>query len=113
MNTRAADVGLVTHRAYKKKEDYKRAFASQTTFQVLGSLVLPSIAIHQGVHLAQRGFNRARRFQRWGPVVTGLALIPFMPVLIDSPVEHGVELAFDAFWPRPEGSRHAPHDKAD
>ncbi|GBG27263.1 Mitochondrial fission process protein 1 [Hondaea fermentalgiana] len=105
-----ADIGLVTHRAYKLKEDYTRAFCSQTTFQVLGSLVIPSIVIHQGVHLSQKGFAKMKRFQKWGPVLTGLAMIPFMPVLIDEPVEHLVEMGFDKFWPEEKTPGKVKHE---
>ena len=37
--------------------------------------------------------------RRWGPVVTGLALIPALPYTIDEPCEHVCEAAFHRLWP--------------
>ncbi len=42
---------------------------------MLGSLIVPSIVLHQGVALATKGFNKVQRFQRWGPSAVGLAMI--------------------------------------
>ncbi len=102
----AADVGLTAYCAHKRNENVARATASQLTFQVLGSLVLPSLVIHQGVHLAEKAFAKSPmpRVHRWGPVFTGLAIIPLMPVLIDEPVEHAVEWGFDKYWPEEKGA---------
>mmetsp|Transcript_7088 Transcript_7088/g.12453 ORF Transcript_7088/g.12453 Transcript_7088/m.12453 type:complete len:216 (-) Transcript_7088:274-921(-) len=108
----ATDVALVAKAAQERKEDVARATSQQLTFQVLGSLLLPSIAIHQGVHLAQKTFFKVGRFQKWGPVVTGLAMIPFMPVLIDEPVEHAVHYAFNELWPVGEKQTSSPEGPA-
>jgi fission process protein 1 len=93
------EIGLTTHRAQSKGEDVKRAFAQVTTFQMLGSLIVPSIVLHTGVSQATKVFIKVQRFQRWGPSAVGLAMIPFMPTLIDEPIEHAVHSAFDAYWP--------------
>uniref|UniRef100_A0A7S2S404 Mitochondrial fission process protein 1 n=1 Tax=Mucochytrium quahogii TaxID=96639 RepID=A0A7S2S404_9STRA len=76
------DIALYTHRAYEQGKDTTRAFIHQTTFQTLASLALPSLVIHQGVHLSQKAFTKMGRFQRYGPVVTGLLMIPLMPPLV-------------------------------
>jgi len=95
------DVGLTGYQAHKKGSDVTRATLQQATFQLFGSLLIPSLVIHQGVHLAQKGFLKVKvpKVQRWGPVIAGLAMIPFMPVLIDEPVEHAVHWGFNRFWP--------------
>eukprot|EP00512_Aurantiochytrium_limacinum_P007603 CAMPEP_0171526244 /NCGR_PEP_ID=MMETSP0959-20130129/10272_1 /TAXON_ID=87120 /ORGANISM="Aurantiochytrium limacinum, Strain ATCCMYA-1381" /LENGTH=203 /DNA_ID=CAMNT_0012067619 /DNA_START=113 /DNA_END=724 /DNA_ORIENTATION=+ len=104
-----ADVGLVTYHAHKHQEDVTRAFSKQLTFQVFGSLLLPSVIIHQGVHFSEKTFKKMGRFQKWGPVFAGLGIIPFMPMLIDEPVEHVVDMAFDRFWPE-EGKFKSKHE---
>jgi len=94
-----ADVALVTRRAMKKGEDSLKAFVSQSTFQVFGSLLIPSVAVHQTVHLANRAVTgMSGPLKKWGPVISGLAVIPFLPVLIDEPVEHAVNFLFDEYW---------------
>lgn len=93
------DVGLHAKDAQDKGEDVMRTVAHQTTFQMLASLIIPSVIIHQAVHASQKQFARIGRFTRWGPVGVGLALIPLMPVCIDEPVEIGIEYLFDKYWP--------------
>lgn len=39
------------------------------------------------------------RFQRWGPSVAGLMFIPLLPLYIDHPVEHAIEVGFQRFGP--------------
>lgn len=41
------------------------------------------------------------RFQRWGPTIAGLAVIPFLPVFLDEPAEQAVEWVFHKAWPVP------------
>ena len=43
------------------------------------------------------------------PSVIGLAIIPFLPVVCDEPVEHLLEHAFDAAWPHKGGAHAKEH----
>mmetsp|Transcript_21887 Transcript_21887/g.48055 ORF Transcript_21887/g.48055 Transcript_21887/m.48055 type:complete len:204 (-) Transcript_21887:1797-2408(-) len=93
-------LGDVTYHGYLEQQrggDVTRAVVQATTFQLFASLLIPAVLIHQMVHAAQKGFQKLGRFTKWGPSVVGLACIPLMP-LIDHPIEHAVDKAFDSYW---------------
>ncbi|KAI3662463.1 hypothetical protein MP638_003603 [Amoeboaphelidium occidentale] len=64
-------------------------------FQSLASMILPAITIHTQVHLFQKITQRIGKFQKWGPTMAGLALVPALPFLFDHPIEHAVDAVFD------------------
>lgn len=76
----------------------------RSTFQLVASLALPAVIIHSAVDFAKHFTKRIGRFQKWGPSVFGLAVIPLLPVLIDEPAERGIEWAFNKFgpWAKPK-----------
>jgi fission process protein 1 len=103
------DVGYTSYREAQKPDGHVlRATAHAATFHTAASLVGPAILIHQTVHAAQAVAKRSGRFIRWGPTLTGLALIPALPLLLDEPAEHAIGWAFDRFWPVPGGG-HGGH----
>jgi len=77
-----------------------RTFTHSTTFELLASVAMPSLIIHQAVHFAQHQAHRlpAGPVARWAPTVVGLACIPFLPYL-DPPVEKAIDAAFEYGWP--------------
>lgn len=80
-------------------QDVARHGVQRFTFQLLSSYVLPSAIIHTIVHDSHRVFNRVGRFQRFGPAMCGLAVIPLLPYVLDEAVEKGVEYSMDWVWP--------------
>jgi hypothetical protein len=42
---------------------------------------LPAATIHSVVHVLQMFTRRIGRFQRWGPTMGGLAVVPFLPFM--------------------------------
>jgi hypothetical protein len=50
--------------------------------------------------------KRSGRFVKWGPTLTGLAIIPFLPVMLDEPCEHAIGWLFDTYWPVAGGATH-------
>jgi hypothetical protein len=53
-------------------------------------------------------------FQKWGPTVAGLAVVPALPYLFDEPVEHAVEHVFTkylGFKPDRHLAAHAAHEE--
>lgn len=77
-----------------------RAFSHSATFELLASVAMPSLIIHQAVHFAQHHAHRlpAGPVARWAPTVVGLCCIPFLPYL-DPPAEVAIDAAFDYAWP--------------
>jgi fission process protein 1 len=74
------------------------------TFQLLASVALPFLIIHKSVTLSARLLGRYVRpdytvVHKWGPSVVGLGIIPALPVLVDHPIEQGVDWAFNTFDP--------------
>eukprot|EP01114_Cavostelium_apophysatum_P010068 TRINITY_DN2348_c0_g1_i6.p1 TRINITY_DN2348_c0_g1~~TRINITY_DN2348_c0_g1_i6.p1 ORF type:complete len:101 (+),score=20.01 TRINITY_DN2348_c0_g1_i6:481-783(+) len=62
-------------------------------------MAFPALAIHTQVKVFGDLFKKMGRFQRWGPTVSGLALLPALPYLFDHPVEYVVNKTFDTVWP--------------
>lgn len=46
------------------------------------------------------------RLHMVGPTIAGLAIIPALP-LVDEPIEHIIDRAFEQYWPQEGGSSHA------
>jgi len=78
-----------------------RAFIHSATFELIASVAMPSLIIHQAVHAAQHQAHRLPPgiLARWVPTVVGLACIPFLPYL-DPPAEKVIDAAFDYAWPK-------------
>jgi len=93
-------VGWKAHQQGKQNSEIGRAVTLEFTFQVLASLLMPTVIIHTAVHQSQKLLknNRSAVLARWGPCLIGLALIPAMPYL-DHPVERAIESGFNALWP--------------
>jgi len=97
------DVGYVGWKAHgegKDNSEIGRAVTLEFSFQVLASLLMPTVIIHTAVHQSQKLLknNKSAVLARWGPCLLGLALIPAMPYL-DHPVEHAIETGFNMLWP--------------
>ena len=94
------DIGVTTYKETLKPDgNPPRAFAHGVVFQGVASLALPMFIIHQAVHAAQIATKRLGRFTKWGPTITGLALIPALPYAVDEPCEHAIDWAFEQAWP--------------
>ena len=110
-----ADVGWEAYklhkRGYQSDSDEVTAIAQcvvqRTTFQVLASVVIPAAIINTSMKVSTQFFHRVGRFQRWGPSVVGLAIIPLLPLVVDKPVENGVDWLFARFspWSQPAGRK--------
>jgi len=98
----AADIAFEAHKLKKnnyvndhgEKITMAHGLAERTTFQAIASLAGPAFIIHQSVHLSKRLFQKIGRFAKWGPSIVGLSVIPFLPIVLDEPVEHGVHLFY-------------------
>lgn len=61
-------------------------------------MALPAFTIHQTVAIASKRVFRNTlnpRIKAWGPTLSGLAVVPFLPYLFDKPVEHAVDYVFE------------------
>jgi len=86
----AGDVAFEGYKAHKKENTAKQIFGVVTEraiFQAFASMIVPAIVIHTQVKYAQKFFRHVGRFQKWGPTLAGLALVPFLPYIVDHPVE--------------------------
>ncbi|KAJ9104474.1 hypothetical protein QFC21_001970 [Naganishia friedmannii] len=106
-------VGDVSYETYKAKVQGPSALDSATglsensrlgmiavkrsIFQGVASMALPAFTIHTAVRQATKAFRNASspRVKAWGPTVTGLAIVPFLPYLFDHPVETAVDYFFE------------------
>jgi hypothetical protein len=97
------DSWQVRRRYFLSDRDLYVHVAERFTFQVLASLVVPSLIIHQVVHWSSKAFEG--RFQtrpkipRYGPLVLGLATVPVLPYVLDQPLEHTVSSIFAKVLP--------------
>ncbi|KAF8607642.1 hypothetical protein BDV93DRAFT_519667 [Ceratobasidium sp. AG-I] len=105
----AGDVGYETYKAKRQGPNAVEAanFSEPTrlgmvatqraVFQSLASMALPAFTIHTVVRQSAKAFVGVKniRVKAWGPTVTGLAVVPFLPYLFDHPVEHATDRVFD------------------
>ena len=93
---------IAYHARNAQEGDVARTVAHMSTFHGLASIAMPSLIIHTAVHQSKNVFRRMGRFVRWGPVFSGLILIPILPFTVDEPIEHAVDWAFEKWWPAPK-----------
>ncbi len=101
----------VAYEAYKlKKNNYRhektghemsmaQILVERSSFQFVASLAGPAIIIHTAVDLAKKAAAKFNRFQKWGPSIVGLAVIPLLPMYLDEPAEHYLEAGFERYGP--------------
>jgi fission process protein 1 len=58
---------------------------------------LPAFTIHTAVNQAKKAFTNVqnKRVKTWGPTISGLAIVPFLPYVFDHPVETATDKAFE------------------
>lgn len=100
----------VAYEGYKLKErGYKtekgtpmsmtQCIVERSAFQAVASIVVPAALIHSTVSLGKKIFAKIGRYTKFGPSLLGLSVIPLLPLYLDHPVEHGVEVFFSKFGP--------------
>lgn len=63
-----------------------QCIVERSAFQAVASMIVPTVIIHTSVDMAKKVTAKIGRFQRWGPSVVGLAIIPLLPLYLDHPV---------------------------
>jgi mitochondrial fission process protein 1 len=103
-----ADIGLeaydLHHRGYKTKDlqhhmTMTQCVVERSVFQGLASIAVPFGIIHSTVSIGRKLFTKIGRFQKFGPSVLGLSVIPLLPMYLDEPIEHAIEHAFEKYGP--------------
>jgi len=99
-------IGDVAYEGFKARYNYHqdgtqvaRLMTERVIFQSFASMIFPAFIIHSAVKIFQKGFGKWGRFQRWGPTLGGLGVIPALPFILDRPVEHTVHYLMQKFWP--------------
>jgi fission process protein 1 len=114
-------VGDVAFEAYKlHNNDYKtksgdkmsltQCVVERSIFQAFASILIPFGIIHTTVKIGRKICTRMGRFQRFGPSIMGLSIIPALPLYLDEPVEHAIEHVMAQYgpWARPATPHGAP-----
>jgi mitochondrial fission process protein 1 len=102
-----ADVGWEAYKLHKRgyvtehnePMSMAQCVMERTAFQAIASIIVPAAVIHTTVDVSRHLFKRIGRFNKWGPSVMGLAVIPFLPLYLDHPVESGLEWFFANYGP--------------
>mmetsp|Transcript_24979 Transcript_24979/g.25594 ORF Transcript_24979/g.25594 Transcript_24979/m.25594 type:complete len:239 (-) Transcript_24979:64-780(-) len=102
-----ADVGIEAYnlheRGYKthdgKPMTMTQCVVERSVFQALASIIVPFGVIHSAVAVGKKVFNKIGRFQKFGPSLVGLSIIPLLPMYLDHPVEQGIEYVFAKYGP--------------
>jgi mitochondrial fission process protein 1 len=76
-----------------------QCIVERTAFQGLASIAIPFAIIHSTVSLGRKLFTKIGRFQKFGPSVLGLSVIPLLPLYLDEPIEHAIEHVFENYGP--------------
>ena len=58
----------------------------RATFQAVASMIIPTAVIHTSVDVARKVATKYGRYQKWGPSLVGLSIIPLLPLYLDHPV---------------------------
>jgi fission process protein 1 len=110
----------VAHEAYKlDKRGYKteknipmsltQCIVERSAFQAVASIAVPFFVIHSTVSITNKICAKIGKFQKWGPSIVGLSIIPLLPLYLDHPVEHAIESFFNSYGPW-SGSNKPHHD---
>ncbi|KNC82346.1 hypothetical protein SARC_05361 [Sphaeroforma arctica JP610] len=94
--------GYAVRQAGGEARDAARAMAQTMCFQGLASFALPGVIVHTQIHFAEKMFATVKSlkpYRKYGPTVAGLACIPLLPTLVDTPAEYLVATVFDVVWP--------------
>jgi fission process protein 1 len=83
----------------------------RSVFQLFASIALPFAIIHTTVDVAKKVFTKMNKYQKWGPSIVGLSIIPLLPICCDEPVEHALEWAFSQYGPW--AHKDSKHEKKD
>ncbi|KZT62985.1 hypothetical protein CALCODRAFT_552421 [Calocera cornea HHB12733] len=103
------DVGYEVYKAYRKGPSQLEAasFSEPTrlslmavkrgSFQAIASMALPALTIHTVVRMCTSAFKDVKnvRVKAWGPTLTGLAVVPLLPIFFDKPVEKVIDRTFE------------------
>lgn len=55
--------------------------------------------MHTTVETAIEMTKKYGRFQKYGPTIAGLSVIPLLPLCLDEPIEHVLEYSFERWGP--------------
>ena len=92
--------GFQSHKHKDTNYDTIQIVCRRTVFQGLASLVLPAVTIHSAVDFTSRllktRVSKSSFAGRFAPSVVGLAIVPFLPAMLDHPVEYIVDRSFDS-----------------
>ena len=102
-----ADVGYeafkLDQRGYKNEHNetitMTQCVVERTTFQLIASMAIPTLIIHSTVDITHKILKKMNRFQKWGPTIAGLCVVPLLPLYIDHPVEQVLEWTFKNYGP--------------
>jgi len=107
----AFDVAYEGYHDYKNgksNEEVTRTVIKRSIFQTFASMLLPALTIHTAVSLSSK-FLFKKRFNKWGPTITGIAVVPLLPFMFDAPSEFVLDYIFERFWPIEEEGKKEEH----
>ena len=99
------DVGYETYDKYTRLEfrgwDLFHVTSKRFVFQTMASMALPAFTIHSVVHYSKDWIFKPRypKYLRWGPTISGLCVVPFLPFMFDEPVEAATHWAWEKALP--------------
>ena len=91
------DAGYVTPKGTDMS--LTQCVVERATFQAVASIAAPFAIRHTAVNATKKILGKIGRFQKWGPSIVGLAIIPLLPMYCDHPVEHFLDNAFAKYGP--------------
>lgn len=63
-----------------------QCLVERSAFQAVASMAVPTLLIHTAVDVTRKYTVKYGRFQKWGPSIVGLGMIPLLPLYLDAPV---------------------------
>ncbi len=76
-----------------------QCLVERVAFHSVASIGGPFLLIHSTVHMAHWVCSKLKKFRRWGPSISGLALVPLLPFCLDKPAERAIDHIFHKYGP--------------
>jgi mitochondrial fission process protein 1 len=102
------DIGMeaydLHHRGYRTK-DHKHSMTmtqcviERSVFQGVASIGIPLGIIRLTVSFGKTIFQKIGRYQKFGPSLLGLSVLPLLPLYLDEPIKGAIEHGFDKYGP--------------
>ena len=93
----------------QKPLSMSQLIVERSIFQAIATIIVPSFIMHTTVETAILMTRKYGRYQKYGPTIAGLFVIPFLPLCLDEPIERALDYSFARWGPWASSSSSKSH----